>query len=450
MKALGTASRRALLAGVASFASLVGRPGFGQGSDRGIGGTGVAPEAPAAPVAPGGDDRGIGGTGVIGTIRRFGSIYVNGLRIAYPKDVPVTIDGAPATAAALRLGHVVSVVARRRGNVLQTGRIVVESEVIGPIASRTAQTLTVLGQTVSVAGLAGATAWQPGTTVAVGGLRRPDGTIVASIVERRDGAAPRVAGPVREVAGETRIGNLALRGLDPNLVGSRAAVQGNASASGLDVAQAARVVPPSGPGIQRLSIEDYVERRPGGVRTGSGFDVVGGARSDLPARGVTRAVFDSAVGPGGQIRIERLRLDPGIGGGSSGGERSGRGGDLGGGRGGPPGGGIGDGLGGPRGGIGDGIGGRRGLGEGPGGAGGAGGLGGRSLPLDMRGGPGGGIGGGAGGGLPGGIRGGGIGPGGLGGGLSPGYSGPGGLGGIGGGLGGGGGLGLPGGLGPRR
>ena len=40
----------------------------GQPSDRGIGGTGFAP----------GDDRGIGGTGVIGTIRKFGSIVVNG------------------------------------------------------------------------------------------------------------------------------------------------------------------------------------------------------------------------------------------------------------------------------------------------------------------------------------------------------------------------------------
>ncbi|TXN24582.1 hypothetical protein [Methylobacterium sp. WL9] len=45
-------------------------------------------------------DRGIGGTGVIGTIRRFGSIVVNDLRIGYPHDVAVRIDGAPARAAA--------------------------------------------------------------------------------------------------------------------------------------------------------------------------------------------------------------------------------------------------------------------------------------------------------------------------------------------------------------
>ena len=46
-------------------------------------------------------DRGIGGTGVIGTIRRFGSIVVNDLRIAYPEDVQVHIDGTPATAGAM-------------------------------------------------------------------------------------------------------------------------------------------------------------------------------------------------------------------------------------------------------------------------------------------------------------------------------------------------------------
>ncbi|PJI51852.1 hypothetical protein CTI14_52480, partial [Methylobacterium radiotolerans] len=44
-------------------------------------------------------DRGIGGTGVIGTIRRFGSIVVNDLRIAYPPEVEVRIDGTAATCA---------------------------------------------------------------------------------------------------------------------------------------------------------------------------------------------------------------------------------------------------------------------------------------------------------------------------------------------------------------
>ena len=70
--------------------------------DQGIGGTGARPtEPPGQGVGQGvgqgtGEgDRGIGGTGVIGTIRRFGSIVVNDLRIAYPDDVTVRIDGRP-------------------------------------------------------------------------------------------------------------------------------------------------------------------------------------------------------------------------------------------------------------------------------------------------------------------------------------------------------------------
>ena len=72
------------------------------------------------------------GTGVIGTIRRFGSIIVNDLRIAYPPEVEVRIDGAVARAADLKIGHVVHVVARPEGGGLATRRIDVTSEVVGP------------------------------------------------------------------------------------------------------------------------------------------------------------------------------------------------------------------------------------------------------------------------------------------------------------------------------
>ena len=60
--------------------------------DRGIGGTGVIPTDRES-------DRGIGGTGVMGTIRGFGSIIVNGLRVTYAPDVPIRIDGQPRAAS---------------------------------------------------------------------------------------------------------------------------------------------------------------------------------------------------------------------------------------------------------------------------------------------------------------------------------------------------------------
>ena len=58
--------------------------------DQGIGGTGVV-------AGPDETDRGIGGTGFIGTIQRFGSIFVNAARIAHPADAKVFVDDQPAS-----------------------------------------------------------------------------------------------------------------------------------------------------------------------------------------------------------------------------------------------------------------------------------------------------------------------------------------------------------------
>src|SRR5882757_9921202 len=118
-----TISRRALLAGLWLAGSSSAWAQTRRGNDHGIGGTGIR-----------GDDHGIGGTGIVGVIQRFGSIYVNGERIGYAADVPVQIDGEPAPAKALRIGHVARVVAVRQANgALSTSRIDAVSEVIGPV-----------------------------------------------------------------------------------------------------------------------------------------------------------------------------------------------------------------------------------------------------------------------------------------------------------------------------
>ncbi|MCX4197091.1 hypothetical protein OMR07_17215, partial [Methylobacterium organophilum] len=103
--------------------------------DQGIGGTGMMRTDEPRNGSLGEGDRGIGGTGVIGTIRRFGSIVVNDLRIAYPPEVEVRIDGTAARAADLKIGQVVHVVARPEGGGLATRRIDVTSEVVGPVES---------------------------------------------------------------------------------------------------------------------------------------------------------------------------------------------------------------------------------------------------------------------------------------------------------------------------
>lgn len=382
-------SRRAfglllLLAGTATLAP--GRPmaaGEGPPRDQGIGGTGARPPSPE-----GEGDRGIGGTGardtgVFGTIRRFGSIVVNDLRIGYPRDVEVRIDDGPATAAALKLGHVVRVVARttrnagrRRG--LETARIEVLREVVGPIERVAPGRLVVLGQEVVLDDLAAvdraaAEARGVGAWVAVSGLRRGDGTVVASLVEPSEPGSARVAGPVRRgVDGDPTIAGLRLASLDQALVGGRAIVTG-AVESGRFVARGARA---EGalflPRLARLSVEAYVERAGRELRLGSGQRLVDArliAGRGVPAGRELRAVVTSRPRADGAFETEAVRVGgsgaaparpPGPGGpgapGNPGGSpapggfgRGGPGGSPGGVPRGGPGGGPGGGLGGPSG-----------------------------------------------------------------------------------------------------
>ena len=296
-----------LLAGAAAFPPGAARPQDAP-RDQGIGGTGLrrADEPRDGPLGEG--DRGIGGTGVIGTIRRFGSIVVNDLRIAYPADVAVLIDGAAAKPSDLKVGHVVHVVARPEAGGLATRRIDVTSEVVGPVESSAPGRITVLGQTVATAGLPGD--WKPGARVAVSGLRRPDGVIVASLIEPRETGPARVAGPVRRGGdGALRIGGLRLEGAAALPPGRRALVTGEASGGALRVANAARSGLAFPPGLTRVSIEAYVGRAGTRLDLGSGLSVAGEAGASVPRRGSVRAVVTAGLAPDGGLTVERLRVE---------------------------------------------------------------------------------------------------------------------------------------------
>lgn len=296
-----------LLAGAAGLVPFGARPQEAP-RDQGIGGTGARPDP--APTEPplGGGDRGIGGTGVIGTIRRFGSIIVNDLRIAYPKDVAVRIDDEPATADALKIGQVVHVVARPgEGGGLSTRRIDVTSEVVGPVEFAEPGRLVVLGQRVVTAGLAGE--WARGARVAVSGLRRPDGVIVASLVESRATGPDRVAGPVRREKGGLAIGGLRLQGADALVPGRRALVTGRAEAGTMQVTMAALNGTPFPPGLKQVSIEAYIGRAGRGLALGSGLAVAGKPGGAVPRQGSVRAVLTASIAPDGALTVERLRAD---------------------------------------------------------------------------------------------------------------------------------------------
>ncbi|KQT46494.1 hypothetical protein ASG52_12225 [Methylobacterium sp. Leaf456] len=436
----------ALLAGTALAWPHPVRPQAGAEppQDRGISGTGARPEPEELP----GGDRGIGGTGVIGTIRRFGSVWVNGLRIAYPADVRITIDGRPARAADLRIGHVVRVVARGAEGHLSTRAIAVTREVVGPVEALAPGRLTVLGQTVATEGLASGKDFPVGERVAVSGLRRGDGTIVASLIEPRPDGPDRVAGPVRRGPdGTARIGALALDGLKPGFLGRRVSVEGRPDGAGLSVTTARDVSRPFPAGLSRASVEGYVVPGGGALRLGSGLAVAGRA-GPSPLPGAGPAVIEAGIGRDGRMTVESVRGD----------STAPRGGPMDGGR---PGGPAGSGPSGARPGGGEGPSMRPGGRDPAGGIGpGRGGVGPSNFPIDTRPAPGqgGGFGGGFGGGgyggpAPGGFGGppgvGGPRPGGGGVGGAFGGGGPGGFGGGPGSFGGGGGPGGFGGGGPR-
>ncbi len=272
--------------------------------DQGIGGTGIRP----GPDDEG--DRGIGGTGVVGTIRGFGSIIVNDLRIAYPPEVPVTIDGRPARVDDLRVGQVVRTLAVGGEGGLSTAGIAVIHEVVGPVQRAAPDRLTVLGQSVVTAGLPPEMPRpRVGERVAVSGLRRPDGSIAASRIDPAGSAPDLVAGPVRRgPAGALRIGNLPLAGLDPALAGGRAVAEGSLTGGRLAVARAVPASEPFGAEARRLSIEAYVTREGGGFRTGAGYAVTGGG--GLVPAGGGLAILDGRTGRGGRIDLDGLRLRP--------------------------------------------------------------------------------------------------------------------------------------------
>jgi hypothetical protein len=281
-------SRRLLLTGFWLAGTAIARAQVKRGTDQGIGGTGITR----------GDDHGIGGTGIVGVIQRFGSIYVNGERVTYASDVPVRIDGEAASPKALRIGQLARVVATRQADgTLVTRNIAIASEVAGPIESVKGNELTVLGQKI-VAG-SKESKLRAGTQVAVYGLRRTDGVIVASLVEPRKGAAERVTGLVERGPDGLHIGGLKLSGVDPLLVGQRVQIEGSASQGAMQAARTRIDDFSDLVGASRLSIEAYVQRAGSSLQLGSGLVARDSSRfgpAAGEARMVINGVFDRSRG----------------------------------------------------------------------------------------------------------------------------------------------------------
>jgi hypothetical protein len=193
-------------------------------ADRGIGGTGAPVGSPmgnqvGGPVAIAtaiqSSDRGIGGTGIIGIVTGFGSVFADGIEIEYDDQTVVDIDGKSAPLAALRAGQLVVIRAEGPPTALHAKTISVRSEAIGQIEALDvgSGTLTIAGQAVAVPpGAWGASRFGLGDWVQVSGLRRGDGTIMASRLDPAPADVLLARGQVILDGAEARVGNLLLTG----------------------------------------------------------------------------------------------------------------------------------------------------------------------------------------------------------------------------------------------
>ncbi len=265
------------------------------GGDNGIGGTGYQP-----------GDNGIGGTGFIGAIRKFGSVWVNGERIAYPADVRIRIDGEPAVASQMRIGQVARLVAAPRDGVLTTDRIVILSEVVGPVGRIDKARLEVLGQSVELRSARMARGLKVGDRVAVSGLRKPDQTIVASLIERRDPGPDQIVGILaRDAGGQFHIGAQTVTGVGAGVIGQRVIVRGTA-ADGAFAALETKLDTLIGIGPARtLSVETWVTRRDGEVVTASGVRV---ERAGDIGTGSFHVVINGELGQNGALIARSVEL----------------------------------------------------------------------------------------------------------------------------------------------
>lgn len=280
-------TRRGLLMLGAALPALLRGMAAGAGEtskDQGIGGTGW--------TAGTDSDQGIGGTGIVGTIQRFGSIFVNDVRVGYSPDVPVWIDGTRVTASRLKIGHVVRVAVMVVGGRTVTRAIHVTSEVVGPVDRVTAGSLSILGQQVDIARLPRRSRIRPGDVVAVFGIRRPDGKIVASLIEARpDETQYLVRGLAIAKSGALLVGRLKVGSQSSKFANRRVEVTLAKAPDGYKVLHLAAETPIPHSRVGGVLYETFLQRQ--GRRLKSGLGVALDDRTDEPKpAGLVRAFVD--------------------------------------------------------------------------------------------------------------------------------------------------------------
>ena len=317
--------------GGSGFSTGDGEPSAAVGGEEegGVGGTGLGGDEATGGI--GGTawidaSSGIGGTGIYGTITAFGSLCVNGYHVDFDPEMAVEIDGVERPAKELGLGQVIEArVDPGQGSRLELRSLKARSAIIGPVGAIDAErgSLEVAGQRVAVsAGFAHENAGAlrrvaTGNFVAISGLRRNDGVVVASRVEVQSGRSEvSVEGPLRRgpddalYIADLRVEAEAGSGARPE--GEIVRARGRLDAStGTLLRARVEGVRRFASDVRRVSLEGYVDvRADGQARIGSRvLDL-----ADLPEgrdapRSGTRVFVRGRLSERGVIQVERLRLD---------------------------------------------------------------------------------------------------------------------------------------------
>jgi hypothetical protein len=281
-----------------------GGPGL---AERGIGGTGVNPQTTREA------ERGIGGTGIVGVITGFASVCLAGQEVALDDNVPVAMEGSAVAPAALRAGQVAAVDAVGNGVELRARSIHVRHEVSGPVEAREPDgMLRVAGQRVAITSATlGERSPAVGQWVAVSGLRRPDGVVLATRVDQRMPGPVTVHGQVQQDGNTLRLGSLRLRSQVPVVPGQYVTASGrytNGTLYADTLSPDLLVTDPAayfGPDTQHVLFEAYATEFGDRLRLGPSLEVM--APSGLGSAVPHRAVVELERSQGGTLRATGLR-----------------------------------------------------------------------------------------------------------------------------------------------
>ncbi len=272
--------------------------------DIGIGGTGNS-----AKNIESDDGTGIGGTGVRGTITRFGSICVNGIRIRYSKNTPILLNGRRARASQLTLGQVVIVGALGKGHELKANHIQIQNELAGPIEyiNQEQGTIQILGQKIKLSQILRKhfSNLKRNNYLAVSGLRNNKGTVIATHIKWLP-AIDKVslAGPVTKIelgavhiyGKRIKVSSLQRLKLQ---VGTRISIEGRLKGNELVSSRIRKLanIPFSGR-YKQISLQGYLNKRTSGA-----YIALDGLKIKLDRNSVVENGYSNMLGANTRVRV---------------------------------------------------------------------------------------------------------------------------------------------------